>query len=43
MNDLRTIEDIDPDWTAKSAPQAVRALLVAIDDHGDFLGYIQTR
>src|SRR5690606_26006939 len=27
-------------WSEKSCPEAVRALLVAVDDHGDYLGYL---
>lgn len=40
IEELNTLEEIDPDWSAKSAPQAVRALLVAVDDGGDYLGYL---
>jgi hypothetical protein len=39
-NALQTLEQIDPRWSEKSCPEAVRALLVAVDDHGDYLGYL---
>jgi hypothetical protein len=39
-DELRTLEQIDPRWSEKSCPEAVRALLVAVDGHGDYLGYL---
>ncbi len=40
IDELNTVDDIDAEWTAKSAPEAVRALLVAMDESGDYLGYL---